>query len=371
MTGWRRATAAVVASPGAPFLVEEVEIGAPAPDEVLVRIDAVGICHADIQAQTGAAPVPTPVVAGHEGTGTVEEVGASVTTLRPGDRVVLTFDSCGRCDRCQAGTPTQCREFVARNFTAGTRPDGTSRLRFAGGPANGSFFGQSALATYALATERNAIPVTTGLPPELLAPLGCAVQTGAGGVWNVLAPPPGAPVVVFGAGAVGLSAVMAAAIGDREVVAVDTQDSRLELARELGATGTVNPMTDDPEQAIRDLLAGGAPFVFESSGAPAALSAGIRALAPGGTIAVVGVSSFGTTVPLDVADLVNDSKRVVGVVEGASRPHEFLPRLAGLVEDGSLPLHKLVSTFPLSDIGAAIAAVHDGHVVKPVILPGR
>jgi aryl-alcohol dehydrogenase len=360
----------VVRSTGSPFEIAELEIDPPRSDEVLVRIDAVGMCHADTQARTGALPVPAPLVAGHEGTGIVEDVGDSVQTLRPGDRVVLTFDSCGHCDRCRAGVVTQCREFVPRNFTAGARADGSVRLRGEDGPVNGSFFGQSSFATYALATERNAVAVQSDLPPQVLAPLGCGIQTGAGGVLNVLAPPPGAPVVVFGTGAVGLSAVMAAALTDRHVVAVDTRASRLDLARKLGATHTVDASRHDAAAALADILPGGAPYVLESSGAPEALSTGIRVLGPGGVIAVVGAGAMGDSVPLDVIDLVNNSKRIVGVVEGASRPHEFIPRLVRMVENAELPVEELVTTFPLTDIGAATEAAHNGQVVKPVLLPG-
>lgn len=368
-TDTRTISAALVRATGEPFVITDLALTGPRADEILVRVDAVGICHADTQAQTGALPVPAPMVAGHEGTGIVEEVGSDVQHLKCGDRVILTFDSCGGCDRCRSGIPTQCREFVNRNFTAGARPDGTARLHLDTNAVNGSFFGQSSFATYALATERNAVAVSTQLPPELLAPVGCAIQTGVGTVLDVLAPPPAAPVVVFGAGAVGLSAVMAAAATGHEVVAVDTKPERLDLARKLGATHVVDPARADVTRAITAIMPGGAPHVFESSGAPVALIAGVEALAPGGTIAVVGTSAAGVTVGIDVVDLVNKSKHIVGVVEGASRPHESIPRLVKMIEDGALPVHEIVTTFPLEDIAAAIDAAKSGRVVKPVLLP--
>ncbi|MDV3128634.1 NAD(P)-dependent alcohol dehydrogenase [Mycobacterium sp. 21AC1] len=368
-TDSRRITAALVKGTGEPFVITDLTLTGPRPDEVLVRVDAVGVCHADTQAQSGALPVPAPMVAGHEGTGIVEEVGSDVRSLKCGDRVILTFDSCGGCDRCRSGIPTQCREFVGRNFTAGTRTDGTARLRFDTTAVNGSFFGQSSFATYALATERNAVAVATQLPPELLAPVGCAIQTGVGTVLDVLAPPAGAPVVVFGAGAVGLSAVMAAVSTGHEVIAVDTRPDRLDLARKLGAAHLVDPGRADAVKAIASILPGGASHVFESSGASAALVSGVEVLAPGGTIAVVGTSAAGITVAIDVVDLVNKSKRIVGVVEGASRPHESIPRLVRMIEDGDLPVHEIVTTFPLKDIAAAIEAAKSGRVVKPVLLP--
>jgi aryl-alcohol dehydrogenase len=365
----RRVTAAVVDATGEPFTLAELEIDAPRADEALVRIDAVGVCHADIQARTGGLPVPAPLVAGHEGTGTVEEVGASVTGLRPGDRVVLTFDSCGRCGRCRVGVPSQCEHFVSRNFTAGTREDGTARLWRGSEPVNGSFFGQSAFASYALVNERNAVVVDSDLPPHLLAPFGCAVQTGAGSVLGVLAPEATAPVVVIGAGAVGLSAVMTVALEERTVIAVDTRDSRLDLALKVGATHVVNASRDAADEAVRSILGGGAPYILESSGSPAALRDGVRSLATGGTLAVVGTAQVGATIPLDVMDLVNGSKRLVGVVEGASRPHELIPRLVAMAERGDLPVERFVTTFPMSDVAAWSEEVGSGEVVKPVLLP--
>lgn len=234
---------------------------------------------------------------------------------------------------------------------------------------NGNFFGQSAFATHALVNERNAVVVDTDLPARLLAPFGCAVQTGAGSVLNVLAPAPTAPVVVIGAGAVGLSAVMTAALENRTVIAVDTRDSRLDLALDVGATHVVNASRGATDEGVRSILGGGASHIVESSGSPAALGDGIRALASGGTIAVVGTARAGTTVPLDVMDLVNGSKRLVGVVEGASRPHELIPRLVAMAERGDLPFDRLVTTFPLSDIDAWTQAVESGEAVKPVLLP--
>ncbi|MCI2423378.1 NAD(P)-dependent alcohol dehydrogenase [Saccharopolyspora sp. K220] len=364
-----------VASAGAPFTRRALEVADPRPDEVLVRVEAVGMCHADLAVRAGEFPFPLPGVAGHEGAGIVEQVGSGVTTVRPGDRVVLTFDSCGRCRGCVSGVPSQCYEFVARNFTNGARPDGTPSLHDGDGVVHGNFFGQSSFATYALARERNTIPVpaiAADVPSSVLAPLGCGIQTGAGAVLNVLQPEASSTVAVFGAGVVGLSAVMAAALLPIEqLVVVDVLDSRLELARELGATTVVNSRTTDPIEAIKDATGGGAGHVVESSGVPAVLVQAIKSLRVGGAAAVVGVPPFGTTAPIDVADVVNDSKRVIGVVEGRSNPPTFLPDLVALTAAGRLPVEKLVTTFPLGDVERAAEAMKNGTATKPVLLPEK
>ncbi|MEU3985411.1 NAD(P)-dependent alcohol dehydrogenase [Streptomyces sp. NPDC026672] len=368
-----RATAATVRAAGAAFTVREVDLAEPGPDEILVRVEATGMCHADLAARNGDFPFPLPGVVGHEGAGVVERVGPDVTSVRVGERVMLTFDSCGRCADCAAGVPSQCRAFVEYNFTRGARPDGTPTLWADGEVLRGNFFGQSSFATHALTRARNTVPVPAGaadVPSATLAPLGCGVQTGAGAVLNVLRPPAGAALAVFGAGVVGLSAVMAAALLPLdEIVVVDVQDSRLELARRLGATQVVNSRTADAVEALRDLTAGGPDAVVESSGVPAVLVQAIRSLATGGTAGVVGVPPFGATAPVDVADLVNNSKRVVGIVEGRSDPPVFLPYLAELVADGRLPVGELVRTFPLSDAERAAAEMTSGRAVKPVLLP--
>ena len=233
-------TAAVVRDQEQPFEIEELELEKPRAGEVLVRVVATGMCHTDLIVRDQWYPVPLPVVLGHEGAGIVERVGEGVTKLEPGDHVVLTFASCGRCANCLRGKPTYCLQFFGLNF-GGARLDGSNALGKEGEPVHDRFFGQSSFATYAIATERNAIKVRDDTPLELLGPLGCGIQTGAGGVMNSLAPEAGTSMAIFGAGAVGMSAVMAARIvGCATVVAIDIIPERLELARELGATHTID-----------------------------------------------------------------------------------------------------------------------------------
>ena len=369
----RRTTAMLVSSAGGEFTRRELTIDDPAAEEVLVRIEAVGMCHADLAVRAGEFPFPLPGVAGHEGAGRVEAVGAGVTSVRPGDRVMLTFDSCGHCVWCVSGDPSRCQEFVAYNFTNGARPDGTPTLWDGDTPVHGSFFGQSSFAGYALARERNTVrvpDVAADVASAVLAPLGCGIQTGVGAVLNALAPQAGSAVAVFGAGVVGLSAVMAAAmLPVSTIVVVDVQASRLEIARTLGATHVVNSRTEDARKQLTEITGGGPQYLVESSGVPTVLALAIQSLAIGGTAAVVGVPPFGVTAPIDVADLVNGSKRVLGVVEGRSNPPVFLPRLAELVATGRLPVEKLVGTFALEDVEKAAEAMKAGTTIKPVLVP--
>ncbi|ONI66785.1 hypothetical protein BWI15_26665 [Kribbella sp. ALI-6-A] len=367
-----KTSAMTVASAGAPFARATLELDDPHPDEVLVRIEAVGLCHLDLAARAGEFPFPLPGVVGHEGVGIVEEVGSEVTTVQPGDRVMLTFDSCGHCRACAAGVPSQCSEFVARNLGNGARPDGCASLYDAEDVVHGNFFGQSSFATHALARERNTVAVpdsAAGVPSFVLAPLGCGVQSGAGAVLNVLRPELSSSVAVFGAGVAGLSAVMAAGLLPIEqLIVVDVLGSRLELARELGASSVIDARITDPVEAIKDLTGGGAGYVVESSGAASALAQAIASLSSGGAAAVIGTPPYGVSASLDMVDVVNNSKQVSGVVQGRGNPSTFLPGLAALVASGRLPVEKLVATFALEQVEDAAEAMATGAALKPVLL---
>jgi aryl-alcohol dehydrogenase len=218
-------TAAVLRKPATPFVLETITLDEPREDEVLVRLVATGVCHTDIVVSK-VLPT-TPAVLGHEGAGIVERVGSRVSKVRPGDHVVLSYVSCGKCKYCLQGKGGYCQSFELANF-AGIRPDGSTTMRQGDEIVHGSFFGQSSFATYALATERNVVKVRTDAPLELLGPLGCGIQTGAGAVMNVFAPQAGQSVVVFGTGSVGLSAIMAArAVGCTTIIGVDIRPQRL------------------------------------------------------------------------------------------------------------------------------------------------
>ena len=272
-----RTTAAIVNAAGAPFLLEDVELDEPRPHEVLVRLVATGLCHTDLSAQAGDLPFPLPGVLGHEGAGIVEKVGAEVSRVTPGDHVLASFSSCVECPNCLDGRPAYCRHFHARNLFGGSRPDGSPTIFRDGVPIHGHFFGQSTLARHALIDERGLVKVPDEAPLATLAPLGCGIQTGAGAVLNALRPGREATLAVFGAGAVGCAAIMAAALSRvRRIVAVDLVPERLALALEIGATDVVDAGSTDPVAALRGLGAGGADYAVEATGSTAALSSAIQ-----------------------------------------------------------------------------------------------
>ncbi|MFF0732466.1 NAD(P)-dependent alcohol dehydrogenase [Streptomyces chartreusis] len=360
--------AAVVESGGAPFTLSDVELEEPGPHEAVVRMVATGLCHTDLGVASGALPFPLPGVLGHEGAGVVEAVGAAVTGVAPGDHVVLSFTSCGGCRDCRGGHPAYCATWLPLNLIGGRRADGTGTISRAGEDLGGHFFGQSSFAERALVDERSLVKVDREVPLASIAPLGCGVQTGVGAVWNVLKPITGSTVVVLGAGAVGLSAVMAAALTPAtDIVAVDRVAERLTLARELGATHTIDANGTDLAAALAEITGGrGADGVVETTGNVGVLRRGVDVLAARGTLVVVGAPPFGTEVALDVNGLLG-GKRVVGLTLGDAETQTFIPALVRLVKEGRLPLHRLISTYPFTDIDRAVRDMSAGKAIKPVL----
>jgi aryl-alcohol dehydrogenase len=362
------ATAAVVESKCAPFVLQDVEIGELRPDELLVRVAAAGICHTDLICRDQWYPVPFPTVFGHEGAGVVEQVGEAVTEVAPGDPVAMSFHSCGDCRCCAAGLPSYCHGFFEHNFASSRPADGSSALSRNGELVHGHFFGQSSFATHAVANARNVVKLDGSMPLEIAAPLGCGIQTGAGAVLNTLRIPAGASLAVFGVGAVGLAAVMAGVIaGCAPIVAVDIRPARLELARELGATHTVDAVENDPVEAVRRATGAGADYSLEASGSPAVLRQAVDCLAPLGTCGVIGAPAFGTEVSLDVNTILVAGRAVRGVVEGDSVPQTFLPQLVRLWEEGRFPLERLQTYYDFDRIQDAVAAAESGEAIKPVL----
>ncbi|WP_037605041.1 NAD(P)-dependent alcohol dehydrogenase [Streptacidiphilus rugosus] len=364
-------TAAVARAPGRPFVLERVRVDAPRPHEVLLRTEAAGICHTDLSVRAGHTPFPLPGVLGHEGVGTVVAVGSAVTATAPGERVLATFDSCGDCPACRVGRPVRCAHWPALNLFGGSRLDGSPTLwDTAGTPLHGKFFGQSSFAELALASDRNVVPVPEDLPAAVLAPFGCGVQTGAGAVLNVLRPEPGDSLAVFGAGAVGLSAVLAARLtAATRIIAVDLHPARLALARRLGATDVVEAGSNDAADAIAELTGRrGVDRALETSGDVRALRQAVASLAIGGMLGVVGAPPQGTEVGLDVPQLLDRGTRIVGINQGASLPQRFLPALVDLFRSGRLPVDELVRCYPFEQIERAAQDALTGQVVKPVLL---
>jgi aryl-alcohol dehydrogenase len=364
-------TAAVVRKKGGPFAVEKLRLEGPRADEVLVRIVATGMCHTDMVARDQVYPVPQPIVLGHEGAGVVEKAGSGVVKVRPGDHVVLTFMSCGRCLFCQQGRPANCANFNAHNFSGG-RADGTVSLHGEAGPVHDHFFGQSSFSTFALANERNVVKVPKEAPLELLGPLGCGIQTGAGAVMNSLKVGTGSSFAAFGAGAVGLSAVMAArVVGATTIIAVDVVPARLTLAKEVGATHVVNANEQDVVAAVQAITARGLQFSLETTGLPEIVRQAVDALGVRGTCGIVGAAPLGTEIKIDVTEFMQMAKTLYGIIEGDSVPDVFIPQLVDLFLQGRFPFDKLTRFYPLERINEAARDSERGMTVKPIIRIGQ
>jgi aryl-alcohol dehydrogenase len=360
-------SAAVVREHGGPFRIEPVELATPQDDEVVVKLVATGMCHTDLSVRAGHIPIPaTPCVLGHEGAGIIVGKGEAVGSLAIGDHVILSFASCGGCSECVSGRPARCATFAMQNL-AGRRPDGSCTHSQNGAPLNGYFFGQSSFATHAIVKERHAVKVPRDVPLEKLAPLGCGIQTGAGAVLNVLQPKKGSSIVIYGAGAVGLSAVMAARYsGCGTIIAVDVNQMRLQLAKELGATYVLNPHEGDAPSEVSRICGGGADVGIEASGVAEVIEQAIRSVRPHGTLALLGAPRFGAKVTIDAHALLS-GVRIQAVIEGDSSPKEFIPRLVELYLAGHLPIDRLERGYTFEQIEAAAKDSESGEVIKPVI----
>lgn len=360
-------TAAVLRSPDAPYTIEQVELADPGPGQVLVRIVGAGHCHTDLLPRSGMLPIPMPVIAGHEGSGVVEAVGIGVTSVQPGDHVVLSFASCGGCHPCGDGHPASCDLFAPMNLFGGTLDGSVVARDASGAPVSARWFGQSSFASHALATVQNVVKIDTDLPLELMGPLGCGIQTGAGSVLNVLGVGAGMSVAVYGTGAVGLSGIMAAAAaGATTIVGVDVNPARLELAMELGATHTVDGREGDVVARVVAATGGGAMRALDTTGVGAVAQGAVDALRVRGHLALVGVSHPDLQIS---GSSMAMGKTVSGVIEGDAVPQTFIPMLTRLWRAGRFPFDRLVKTFPLSEINEAEQAAARGEVVKPVLLP--
>lgn len=364
-----KTTAAVIHEKGAAFILEDVDLEEPRPNEVLVRMVATGICHTDLNVRSGVIPFPLPAVVGHEGAGIVEGVGAAVQRVRPGDHVLASFTSCGVCVNCFSGAPSNCDQFFPMNLLGGKRADGSHTIHQNGSPLNAHFFGQSSFAGHALMDERSLVKVDQSVSLATLAPLGCGILTGTGTIFNVLQPLPGSTLVVFGAGAVGLSAIMAAKLtAVAHIIAVDVVAPRLELAKELGATRTIDGREVDAGDVLLELTHGrGVDYIIESTGNLGVASRAVKLLAARGTCVLIGAPPAGSVVPVDV-NYMHLGRRVIGVAMGGSVPQVFLPALIRLHEMGKLPVERLIRHYRFEDIEQAAADALSGATIKPVIV---
>ncbi len=352
--------AAVLRKRGSPLKIESLDLEGPRTDEVLVRLVASGICHTDIGLIDDWDGAAEPVVLGHEGAGVVEQVGRAVKGVTQGDHVVLSFQSCGRCSPCRRGRPADCERFYQANFGF-ERLDGSNALWLSG--VRGHFFGQSSFATHSLATKRNLVIVPRDLPLELLAPLGCGLQTGAGTVMNSLAVSAGAGIAIFGTGAVGLAAVMAARIvGAGPVIGVDIIPWRLKLALELGATHKVDASREDVAARIVEITGSGVDFVVDTIGDPELVRSAIAVLKPKGRVALL-------TGVMETRSFAG-GRKAFGVIQGDAVPQRFIPKLIDLYRAGRFPFDRLVRFYPFTDINRAVADARRGDTIKPVLQIG-
>jgi aryl-alcohol dehydrogenase len=347
--------------------IEEVELEGPRPDEVLIRITSCGVCGTDKMFVHGMMPYPTPGVLGHEGAGIVEDVGRDVVSVKPGDRVMIGFPWCGRCRSCRRGDQRYCEQGAILAFS-GLRPDGSSPMsRPDGEKLSGRFFQQSSWATHTLALERQLAKVPDGVDLDLCGPYGCSISSGAGAVLNELRPGPGSSIAIFGAGNVGLAAVMAARLtGAVRIVAIDEVPERLALARELGATDTiVHGAGTVPE--LKAMFGEHLDFTVEATDGSNLVSEAVTALGIRGTCAMVGGAAPTATVKLNHPDVLMHGKRLVGVMGGGGQTPEFLVSLMELQRDGRFPLQKLVKFYDLADVNQALDDSDAGTTVKPIL----
>ncbi len=347
--------------------IERVAVDEPRSDEVLVRIVATGICHTDIKVAQTQGLSPRPIVLGHEGSGVVEKIGTNVRKLAEGDHVVLTFDSCGRCPTCLGGKPSYCYEVQAVCF-GGKRLDGTTSLACGNAAVHGNFFGQSSFATHALANERNAVKVRKDAPLELLGPLGCGLQTGAGAVLNSLRVGAGASIAVFGAGAVGLSAVMAARIaGASKIFAVDVVDERLALAKELGATHAIDGRRQDALAEILSATGRGVDFSLDTTAVDAVIKQAVDCTGPLGTCGLIANKSPAQNAQVNILGSMLRGRTIRGIVQGDSVPDIFIPRLVDFFMAGKYPFDRLVKFYPFDEIDNAMRDAEAGAAIKPIL----
>jgi Zn-dependent alcohol dehydrogenase len=370
MTETTTIRAAVLDRSGAPLTVEELELRPPGPGEVLVRLEASGVCRSDLHQADGDWDDPGPMVLGHEGAGRVEAIGPDVLAPAVGDLVALNwFYPCRRCPGCLAGRPWQC---TGNTVFSDRLPDGSTPLRRADGTEVLPMLALGTFAERAVVPAQAAVPLPPGVPPEVAALIGCGVTTGVMSVLRAAAVPAGASVVVLGLGGVGLSAVMGAVVaGAGTIVAVDRVEAKLEAASALGATSTVLVTDDDgaTKAAIREAAGGKPQFALECIGVPAVIELAIDLVGPGGTAVVVGISALYERASFDVGKLVDRSATIVGANYGWAVPDEDFPALARMYLEGRLPVDRLIEErIGLAQVNEALEALRLGQGLRRVIV---
>lgn len=360
--------AAVLHNPEDDYSFEDVELSEPKGDEVLVRIKACGLCHTDDFGRT--LNLPMPLVLGHEGAGIVEKIGENVTDFAVGDHVAFSYASCGHCRNCLSGMPQYCLNFNRINF-GGTGADGVTKIHQNGKPVS-MFFGQSAFANYATISSRSIVKIDPDIDFAIAAPMGCGIQTGAGAVLNTLKPNVDESIAVFGCGAVGMSAIMAAvAAGCRQVIAVGGNPKSLALAKELGATDTVNRKElaegTTIAEAVAEVSGGGVQYAIDTSGNGNMIQNAIRSTALHGKVVLL--APTGKIADFDAGtDVLMNYRTVIGCCEGDSVPKIFIPRLIQLYKQGKFPVDKIIKTYDFADSNQARKDSNTGKCIKAVVV---
>lgn len=363
-------TAAVTPGYREPFVIEQLTLEDPRPDEIVVRMVAAGICHSDLSTRDGIIPIGMPIVLGHEGAGVVEAIGKNVTRVRAGDHVLLHSAACGTCVECETGREIACANSGILNFSGGRLDGSTSTARLDGTRVRSHFFGQSSFADHVVANQRNATVLPASLDLALAPAFACGVKTGAGTVIAGLRPEAGSSIAIFGAGAVGDAAAIAArVVGCTTVIVIDVVPSRLELAREVGATHTILALdgVDVPAEIKRITGGAGVDYAVEATGVTAVAQSAFASVKRGGAYAQLGFSA-GAVLSLDLTAVGMSGVRIQGYPGGMAAPQEFIPRMVALYHEGRFPVDKLVRTYPFAAINEAVEATARGDVIKPILL---
>ena len=360
-----KATAAVIHQPDKPFTFETVELDRLRRDEILVRIEASGVCHTDMIAQH---ITPLPAIFGHEGAGVVEAVGTGTGRIKPGDRVIISYPFCGICPNCVEGRANICDHSFHLSF-GGTRLDRSKTISLNGRDISGAFFQQSSFSTHSITLERDVVPVMGDHPSQMLAAIPCGVITGAGAILNTFKVGPRDGLAVFGAGAVGLSAVMAGHLsGASPLIAVDIIDDRLELARELGATHTLNANGGEIAEQIREIAPRGLEFSMETSSGLQAFRDALDCLGMGGVCGIVTTPNSGGEFDFTPHPLLSKAASLRGIILGSAMPNTFLPKIIEMNRQGRFPYDRLIRTYKFADINQAFEDSKAGRTIKPVLI---
>jgi NDMA-dependent alcohol dehydrogenase len=364
-----KSRAAVLFEAGRKLEVCEVDVQDPGPGEVRIKMAAGGVCHSDLHVMTGHLNAPLPAILGHEGAGVVADVGAGVTSLRPGDHVIPLWRlSCGECEYCTGGRPALCPAGTEIRWS-GRLLDGTSRFKLDGREIK-HFAGVSSFSNYTVLPEKAVLKIPDDLPLERAALLGCAVITGVGAVVNAARVRPGRSVAVFGTGGVGINVVQGAVLaGAEKIIAVDRLESRLEQAKAFGATHAVNPADGDPVEQVRDLTGGrGVDYAFEVVGLPVTMRQAYDCLAKRGVAMIVGLTPTTAEVTLPALSLVYEERVLTGSLYGSAAPKIEIPRLIDLYRAGNLKLDELLSrSYPIEEINQAYEALESGETLRSVV----